>query len=285
MRSTIEITASAVLLAATLLCSGCSDDTAATDSGAADQGTSDGSTKDLFEPVRRFKGFTCDDEAVVGSQPINEVTGLSGAEIVIRATDEPCQFDLLFRQRQKNDQLLSSGPGGYLLVAGGAAPSGDVIVCASNIVHSAAPNGGAAARRITSVPLECAIRHSGRWTSLTKVADGGGDWAAWISEIAVSQADPKLFRVTYKRDFSFQFLNLADQGRPRTDGSYELQLRRTSDGKLVTVKSSKVSAKTYDPASVTQQGWEPTADELKEAAPYFKMDEGKCPAPKGCTSP
>jgi hypothetical protein len=158
-----------------------------------------------------------------------------------------------------------------------------VAICASNIDHHAGQGSGDV-RGMRGVPLECAIRHAGTWTELTTVVDGKDQWAAWIHALEVSSSDPSAFVASYKRDFSFQFLNLGAAGRPSTDGVYTVEIR-VKDGALVTGPPSKTTEPIWDPTDVTQEEWEPTAAELQEYAPYIKKSEGPCPPPNGCPQP
>ena len=232
--------------------------------------------------LKVVKEFFCYEKAVAATQPIAAVRGLSGAELAIRPTDKPCVFDLLFVADGKSE-VLSSSPSGYLLAGAGVTPSGETVVCASNVVH--APYNDAGGHAILGVRLECAVKRDGAWGAMTTLVDGGESWAPWIADIQATPDKPGVFKAIYKRDFTFQFLNLTDDGRPKTDGLYEVAFTRGDDGRIEPGAITKLSDKTNGKAKVTQEPWNPTAKELEELAPYVKRDKGRCPPPKGCPAP
>lgn len=269
-----RLLAVAVMVLAWVACSEESATTPADLGVIADSGGGGGQT------VKVHKQFKCYKDAVKGTVAINDVEGLPGAAIAIKATDAPCQFDLLYQDKGK-DEVLSNKPGGYLVTAGGVSTSGEAVVCATNVDHGPASGGAATTHGIRAARLECTIKRKAGWTALTSLVDGGADWAAWVQEITASGSTIK---VTYVRDFSFQFANISDNGRPSTDGIYSITLQG-SGSSLTASKPTKVSDKTVDPKDISQQPWEPTAAELKELSPWVKKDEGSCPPPNGCKLP
>ena len=186
----------------------------------------DGSLVDAFEApspptppeptITPVLEFTCTPNGVSAEQAVAGVAGTSNDQLVIRQTAAPCQYDLLYRTASGVDTVLSSQPSGYLLAAGS-----DRIVCASPIAHHPLTT-GAETHVIDAVPLDCALRStSGTWLPMQHVVNPVG-WAAWIN--SVSRVDADTYTVEYMHDFSYQFANIGNAGRPASDGIYQQTL-------------------------------------------------------------
>lgn len=168
----------------------------------------------MITPVREF---TCTPNGVAAEQAVAGVAGTSGDQLVIRQTAAPCQYDLLYRSASGGDTVLSSQPSGYLLAA-----AADRVVCASPIAHHPVSL-GAANHVIDAVPLDCALRSTtGTWLPMQHVVNPSG-WAAWVN--SVSRVDADTYTVEYLHDFSFQFANIGNLGRPANDGIYQQTLQ------------------------------------------------------------
>ncbi|MCB9537509.1 MAG: hypothetical protein H6704_14740 [Myxococcales bacterium] len=188
--------------------------------------------------ARRLLTWVCDTtfarQATLADLELAPVAGDGGA-IAIEPTEEPCQFHLLHRD-VAGATRLTDVPGGYLLAAG-VADGAARVVCASRIDHrpaaQATGSGQKRLRQTYRVRLECARGEAGQFTALQPAVPPSPDWAPWISTLETLPDQPGRYRVTYERDFSFQFLNLTDHGRPEEDGTYTVDFGFDADGTLV----------------------------------------------------
>ncbi len=265
-----------ILLAAALALAGCSSTPNPTtpDRGAP---RPDAGMGRLVSPVREFR---CRADAITKLTTVAKVEG-SDAEIAIKPDGVDCVYQLVYRSGQ-SEQVLSTQPSGYLIAAGSRV--GDrTIVCASRIDHSPDPQGSAGARLINSVTVECAAHRAGSWGPLLTVVNApSAEWAAWVVG-AAPVADSASFELGYVRDFSFQFLNLANRGRPPTDGIYTTRFTLDS---AVAIESSVQTSTEVTPAKlVKQEPWEPSAEQKSRFGKYMGFGEGSCAAPTGCPTP
>ncbi len=254
---------------------------AACDSGDSEtSSTSKPSPKPEIEVVQ---SFICEEDAVTKTTPIADIAGLDGADLAIRPTESPCQFDLIFRDGKGGEHQLSISPAGYLLGMGGVTPDGEVLACASRIDHGKDPSPendlDAKSQRVTNVSIECAVKTKSGWTEFKRVVDPKGKWAAWIGDMEVSTTGTTAYRVNYTHDASFQFLNLHNEGRPKDDGIYQIEF--AANGTKLTAPTEKKLSDDVVPDRLAE-GWEPTDEQKKEFAPYIDFGEGECPAPGGC---
>jgi hypothetical protein len=201
-----------------------------------------------------------------------QVTGLEGAFLSLRKTDEPCVFDLVFQGPGGTETVLSNEPSGYLFSAAMQIDGGDVIVCANAIQHRAHET-NSTARIIERVSILCTRSHEGSWTPMVPVVTPDGPWAAWLH--AQSFGDPSAipgddgidqFPILFARDFSFQFLNTVDTGRPGTDGYYRqnLDLSGGNIARLGTAVRVMSIGEGSVPAPDSDAVWEPTEAEIAE---------------------
>jgi hypothetical protein len=119
------------------------------------------------------------------------------------------------------------------------------------------------------------------WSPLVTVVDAPpSEWAAWVLGVS-PVAGSASFEVGYIRDFSFQFLNLSNLGRPATDGIYKARfVLESSQARLeLTSRVSEV----VPPKRVRQEPWDPTTEQKQRFGKYMSFEEGSCPAPAGCS--
>ena len=245
----------------------------------------------LDRPIEIVRSFVCDPAAVASPVAISDVSGLPGATIDIQPTATACMYDLVFRDADGSRQALSKveDPGGYLLAIGGVAPSGDLVVCASNIGHEADPDAaersdGRFDHRITGVTLECAARVGAAWTELATVVAPDGDYAAWIAGLQGADGGSSSFKIVWIRDFSYQFLNLGDIGRPDPDGIYETEVT-VDAGQLAIGETTLLHDEVVPREARENEPWQPTAAELEEYGEWIQVDAGLCGPPTGCLDP
>jgi len=219
--------------------------------------TSGGGAALLERPVEVLRQFSCLEDAVGAQMTLAQVGGSPSEALIIRpSTGSPCQFT--FSHRGPSGERLLSNRGGYLITASARFSSGALLVCAANVAHHPVGDG---VHAVDDVPIECAFETTAGWTSFTQVIFPSGAWAAWPR--SVREDGGGWYTLTYVRDFSFQFANLSDGGRPATDGVYEVSLR-PSGGRILFGAPIKVSSDT-NPLAAGQAGmWEPT-DAEREA--------------------
>ena len=248
---------------------------------------SDGEKREETEidtTIQRFKQFTCDTNAVPGVAPINDVDGTQGDQLAIEPSGE-CQFNLLYTSPTAGvTRLNSDKPGGYLIAVAGQAQTGQRIVCATNIVHERTPkakvSGGEVDHQIKKAYIECASFDGAKWSPMKKIVDGGKEWAAWALSVKPATNGGR-YQLRYTRDFSFQFMNIGDKGRPAGDGVYDVFLEIGPDGPKIT-RTQRYSELTSPEESTAVGAWVPTQAEIDEYAPHIRVDNGRCPPPGGC---
>ncbi|HEU4727242.1 MAG TPA: hypothetical protein VFT22_05125 [Kofleriaceae bacterium] len=169
--------------------------------------------------------FTCDTTAVTGDTVLRVLEAGAGA-LVQRPTGEPCRYHLLHRSSSGRDHVLSHAPGMYFVTAAHtvASSSGPItVVCATDLAHHGADAASSEVprvqRMITGATLVCSARSDDRWSATRTLIDGGNDFAAWVFDVEAGASGQ--FLVRWVRDSTFEYLSLANTGRPATDGVYE----------------------------------------------------------------
>jgi hypothetical protein len=217
--------------------------------------------KDSEKPPARtgievVREFTCVPPSTNDDDILFALEGRSTESVAIRPEGNDCQFALILK-RPFGDVTLTGQPGGYLLgTSDGQAGRG--ALCVSNIVHGLDTAGSnvspsSTAHRIQRVDLECSVELApNQWSRLFTVVQGGSDFAAWPSWVAFDESKSQ-WVAGWVRDFSFQFLNISDRGRPETDGVYETAFTITQD-QLVLGATRKVADQVASESSVTMGG-------------------------------
>lgn len=212
-------------------------------------------------PVLRRKAFDCRPELVGAEAVLAPIAGTDDV-VIIRAGDAAadCKYSVVYRGADGSEDVLSESDDSYFLTV--AMPVGDDrVVCISTMQSEAAEELGV--NEISTVPILCATRLGGAWSKLAPAIEGNEEWAAWVREI--KQVAPDTFELTYARDFSFQFMNMSDVGRPASDGVYAVTMTLTDTGFDVSAPTKITDAQ--NPLAV-QGGdepakWQPTEEELE----------------------
>lgn len=213
--------------------------------------------------------FTCDPGAIAAVEPLVGVSGADGEDIVITPTKTPCAFDLHYRVDEARSPL-SGAPMGYLLAAARKMPDGVRVVCASEIVHHAVPE-PAGRREMDGVQIRCWASATTSFAVSALAVEGGEDWAAWVRDVEPDPAGSGAYLLTWVRDFSYQFFNLADRGRPATDGVF--QTRLSWDGVALTVgPATRVGDKVNPFIGVPTNPWAPSADDVSKLGGFIDFD-------------
>jgi hypothetical protein len=211
-----------------------------------------------IEPVREFECL----DVPGGTMVVDDaLPGSPGSVLELLAIGGPCRFHLVHRDGGGRETQLSTTPGGYLLTAGAGGDDGSAIVCASNIAHRAIAG---SVHAIDAVTIECAARTGGRFGRLLPVVVPDGAWAAWPREVRA--AGGGRFVLRYARDFSFQFLNMSDRGRPPEDGLYEIELVATGDRLTAIAPAAMVDGRQNPLRDTEVVSWTPTSEEMEELA-------------------
>jgi len=215
--------------------------------------------------------FTCLANAVSDSLTVANLEGAANEALIIRPNGAPCQFDLLHRT-DTTETLLSDAPGGYLLAVALRSPSGVRVACASDVDHRATADSGQ--RHIEAVPIRCWAGTDSFTASVVAVAPDSA-WAAWPRELKVHPTLSGVWVLTWARDFSFQFFNMSDQGRPATDGVYETLL--TWDGATLSAGATNQLSATSNPFEGGEMvDWVPTEAEVAALGDLLPSGEGTC---------
>ncbi len=249
-------------------------------------------------PVAVVRTFRCEPAGVGSELVVAAVTGDPGAVIVIRpgglALNVPgvpdgtpwapdCRYQLLYRAADGAETVLAQTPSGFLFAAALKTRGGADVVCVNDLRHS---EGGAGGRHIDAVTIACTARaRGGTFGALASVVVPDGDWAAWLRTLAERDDADGQLALRYVRDFSFQFMNMSDAGRPATDGIFELGLRLGADGILAVAPGvpAKVGARTNPLAEAPVEGWRPDRTDRGRLREVFGFDDDLCL--EGCAGP
>ena len=194
--------------------------------------------------IKRVRSFICRAPDMGSQQDVADIAGGDEKEkVFIRPTDDKCHFHLLYRSARGHETQLTQKPGGYLFARAIAVADGTRVICASDTVHIGAPDGKPNQRLSQQVPIRCWAGTGNGFASGDPVVPGNPEYAAWIQSVEVDPANPATYRVTWVRDFSFQFLNMSDTGRPPTDGIYVTSFSRNGE-RVVSGITTKISDKT-----------------------------------------
>ncbi len=229
-------------------------------------------------PIEVVRTFDCVPEGVGAELALTEVIGDPGAVVAIRpSAASECQYDVFYKRKDGTEQKLSQRPSGYIFAAGLRTADGTTVVCINDLAHRA--EGGR--RFVDTVKIECSVGTRDTFTPLTPVVVPDGAWAAWIRTLAAKDGEGQTFSLRYVRDFSFQFFNLSDNGRPATDGVYEATLKVDGRGGLSTGGNAiKVETRTNPLAEMPVEQWAPTEAEKSELEGIIDFSDGPCP--EGC---
>lgn len=197
--------------------------------------------------VERVRSFICDPAAMGAQQDIADVAGGDAKEkVFIRPANDKCHFHLFYKNASGQETPITRRSGGYILAQAIALDDGTRVICASDTIHTGAPDGQPNERLSQQVPIRCWAGTGRRFVSGDPVVPGHPEYAAWIKGLEPHPTKPETYLVTWIRDFSFQFLNMSDAGRPPTDGTY---------GTTFSVKNKKlVIGNTTKLADTTMQG-------------------------------
>jgi hypothetical protein len=254
-------------------------------------------------PIEVVRTFTCRHDQVLSERVLAAVAGEAGAVVLIRPGDarlsEPpssgqaptpqpdCQYQLVFRAADGDEQLLGPTPDGYLFAAALRTSAGLGLLCVNAIRHTSL---GGLDRHIEAVELRCSASpgFSEPFGPLTPVVSPDGDWAPWLRTLSAIDSPSgagKSFSLRYVRDFSFQFFNLSDRGRPATDGLYELLLEVSSAGALISPLGapSRLDARTNPLSDIPIEPWRPSDAERVRLDPVFRFSNRTCL--DGCPGP
>lgn len=204
------------------------------------------------------RAFECDASLVGEGAVMAELLDGAGTIGIRSASPADCTFNLVFSDSSGAERILSTEPGGFILGGGRELSGGDTVVCANNLHTSA--EGSDASRRIDAVTIDCAVRRNGAWSPLSPVVVPDGPWAPWLRDVVETESGLVL---RYTRDFSFQFLNMSDNGRPPEDGIYETALS-TVGPEVRSGVTRKIADKTNPLANGTSLAWEPTEADKAE---------------------
>lgn len=214
--------------------------------------------------VERIREFVCDMSAIGNQADIAMVeNGEMGEAVFIRPADQECRFHLLHRSGSGSETQLTSSPGGYQIAQAAVLDNNGLrAICASDAEHTAVTDGEPNERRVQTVAIHCWVGDTGSFKPGVTVVGKDPEYAAWIARVEAHPKEVSTYRVVWVRDFSFQFLNMSDAGRPETDGTYETTF--TLQGKkLVVGATTKLADTTMYGSTVTFEPWEPTPEELE----------------------
>jgi hypothetical protein len=252
------------------------------DTGVEDTGVEDTDTPKLPEPaelpVEVYRKFSC--ESVGDEMVVADVENEPGAQVVIKPTADPCTYHLVYRESAGDETTLSMDPAGYLQTIA-ILHDGLVLVCVNRIDHTPLDD-GSNLHYIDGASIACAVKADGAWSALTPVVVPKGEWAAWVKDLNPVPDKSGVYTLRFAHDFSYQFMNMSDSGRPEDDGLYDVTLDLGADG--VSASDAVKVADKQNPFLDGEAGsWEPTEEEQEEMSEYIDFSEGDCP--DGCPEP
>lgn len=241
-------------------------------------------------PLAPDRKFECQLDGIGELVPMGKVRGEEGSFLALRPAGRECRFHIVYQRAGGEKVTLTESPGGYLFLAGKRWAAGEMVVCASNLSHRG-ESPGSAQRIIERVTIDCFRQRDGRWGAGIPVVIPDGPWAAWLHADSFGRPpegereDEGALSLRYGRDFSFQFMNTIDAGRPREDGYYLLTLDLSSE--LLTPlntpqrvanisEASELSGESGEP-----EPWDPSEEEIEafeaEIEELLGAEEGEAP--------
>jgi len=213
-------------------------------------------------PVEVVRTFHCAPEGVGAELVVGRVEGTDDL-LVLRPAPATCAFHLYHRRQRDGHETRLSGDGGsgWLFAAGVTLPDGRVVVCANDVHHVADVASGG--RWVAEVTLACATtRADGSFGPMRAVVVPGGEWAAWLRALEVD-ASGEAVVLSWARDFSYQFMNLSDAGRPAEDGVYRTIVTLGADGPAAG-EATRIASRVNPLAEAGLTPWEPSESERAE---------------------
>lgn len=218
--------------------------------------------------VKVQRGFTCSPAAVGAAMKVADVEDAPGEELIIKPAVLGCRFNLLHRTGAQ-ESAVSAQSGGYLVAVARRFADGVRVICASEVNHHAVGTG--ALREVDSVPVRCWASASTSFTVSTEAVPPAADWAAWVRELKPHPTRANAYVLEWAHDFTFQFFNMSDNGRPSTDGLYETVL--VWDGTSLTAEPEmKVSPRLNPYDGQATRPWTPTPEEVNELGGFIPFD-------------
>ena len=222
-------------------------------------------------PVEVMREFVCRMANVGTGATIATVEGGDPNEgIIIRPAGDDCLFHVFHRSEAGHETQLTTEPGGYQIAAAAVVPGPARVICASDAAHTAVPGAAVGLRRAEHVRIACWAGEPGSFSSAATAVPEDPSFAAWAARVEAHPTEAETVRLVWVRDFTFQFMNVSDAGRPATDGTYETTIS-LSGGSLTVGATAKLTDSTFaEPVGVT--GWEPTAEERALLGDLFSFD-------------
>ncbi len=218
--------------------------------------------------VQVHKGFTCAPAGVGSEMKVADVEGAPGEELLIKPAGTDCRFHLVYRAGNQ-ESAVSTEAGGYLVAVAKRFADGVRVLCASEVAHHAGGTG--ALREVDSVPVRCWASASTSFSVSTLAVPPATDWAAWVRELKPHPTRTNAYVLEWAHDFTFQFFNMSDNGRPSTDGLYETVLV-WSGTSLTPEPAAKTSARLNPYDGQVTQSWTPTPEEVSEFGGFIPFN-------------
>jgi hypothetical protein len=216
-----------------------------------------------------IRNFDCYTERVEAEAWLQDFEGAPGEALVIRPAGQPCSFHLVHLAGTVSSPL-SSQPTGYLVTTARRFADGVRVVCASEL-RSSQVGRSSITRQVDDVSIRCWASATTSFQTTVMAVTAGPDWAAWVRSLEPSTTQSGVYVLTWARDFSFQFLNMGERGRPTTDGLYQTVL--TWSGTSLIAGAATQTSTLSNPFSGTPiTTWTPTADEVTRFSPYFEFE-------------
>jgi hypothetical protein len=216
------------------------------------------------------RGFTCNPAAVGPAMKVADVEGAPGEELVIKPAGADCRFHLVHRTGEQESAVSAQGAG-YLVAVARRFADGVRVICASEVEHHAGGTG--ALREVDSVPVRCWASASTSFSVSTVAVPPATDWAAWVRELKPHPTRANAYVLEWAHDFTFQFFNMSDKGRPSTDGLYETVLV-WSGTSLTPEPAAKTGARLNPYDGQATRPWTPTPEEMSEFGSFIPFDGG-----------
>jgi hypothetical protein len=219
-------------------------------------------------PLEVVREFTCRPENVPTETIFEDVEGTANEHLAIVPQGDLCNYQLVYKIDAQTS-TLSTEPSGYVLGAATRFSDGARVVCSSALEHHEFGAQGRF-RQIDRVPIRCWASSTTTFGAPLVAVAGSPDYAAWVRKLSPHPTRSGAYVLEWSHDFSFQFFNMSDNGRPATDGVYETVL--TFDG---TTLAAEPAVKTSDRTNPMAGGtYEPFTPSDEEKAVLLRLSEG-----------
>lgn len=145
----------------------------------------------------------------------------------------PCEYDVRLRNAEGEIEVLPLTPGAYYFAIGRVLEDRTLLVL-THIAHGEfqVEDSGRLATRDVDPTIIALTKQGEAWSKVSTVVDR--DEAVWASGLTVD------LKMTYFQDSLFEHMLFVQQGRPPSDGKYEVQLNLLPSGEVIASNPQRI---------------------------------------------